>query len=293
MGKQWETLFLGAPKSLQMVTAAMKLKDICSLKEKLWPTYRAYYKAETLLGRQNPSSQSYGFSSSHVWMWEVDYKESCCCCKSLQSCLTLCDHIDGSPLGSPIPGILVGCHFSLQCMKVKSENEVAQWCPTLRDPMACSLAGSSIHGIFQARVLEWVPFPSPEKSEYWRIDAFELWCWKRLLRVSWTARRSNQSVLKEISPEYSLEGLMLKLKLQYFCHLMQRTDSLEKTLMLGKIDGRRRKGWDGWMLSPTQWTWVWESSGCWRWTGKPGILHSIGSQRVGHTEWLHWTETLE
>ena len=80
------------------------------------------------------------------------------------------------------------------------------------------------------------------KAEHQRIDAFELWCWRRLLRVPWTARRSNQSILKEISPEYSLEGLMLKLKLQYFGHLMRRNDSLEKTLMLGKIEGRRRRG---------------------------------------------------
>ena len=82
-----------------------------------------------------------------------------------------------------------------------------------------------------------------KKAECWRIDAFELWCWRRLLRVPWTARRSNQSILKEISPEYSLEGLMLKLKLQYFGHLRGRTDSFEKTLMLGKIEGRRRRGW--------------------------------------------------
>ena len=81
-----------------------------------------------------------------------------------------------------------------------------------------------------------------KKAEHRRIDAFELWYWRRLLRVPWTARRSNQSVMKEISPTYSLEGLMLKLKLQYFGHLMQRTDSLEKTLMLGKIEGRRRRG---------------------------------------------------
>ena len=81
------------------------------------------------------------------------------------------------------------------------------------------------------------------KAECWRIDAFELWCWRRLLRIPWTARRSNQSILKEISPEYSLEGLMLKLKLQYFGHLMQRTDSLGKTLMLGKIEDGRRREW--------------------------------------------------
>ena len=82
-----------------------------------------------------------------------------------------------------------------------------------------------------------------KEAEWWRIDAFELWCWRRLLTVPWTARRSNQSILREISPEYSLEGLMLKLKLQYFSHLMWRTDSLEKTLMLGKIEGGRRREW--------------------------------------------------
>ena len=82
-----------------------------------------------------------------------------------------------------------------------------------------------------------------KKAEHRRIDAFELWCWRRLLRVPWTARRCNQSILKETSPEYSLEGLMFKLKLQYFGHLMRRADSFEKTLMLGKIKGRRRRGW--------------------------------------------------
>ena len=88
-----------------------------------------------------------------------------------------------------------------------------------------------------------------KKAEHRRIDAFELWCWRRLLRVPWTARRSNQSILKEISPGWSLEGLMLKLKLQYFGHLMRRADSLEKTLMLGKIEGRRRRGQQrmGWL----------------------------------------------
>ena len=85
-----------------------------------------------------------------------------------------------------------------------------------------------------------------KKAEHWRIDAFELWCWRGLLRTPWTARRSNQSILKEISPECSLEGLMLKMKLQYFGHLMRRTDSFEKILMLGKIEGRRKMGWQ-WM----------------------------------------------
>ena len=134
-----------------------------------------------------------------------------------------------------------------------------------------------------------------KKAEHRRIDAFELWFWRRLLRVPWTARRSNQSILKEISPGCSLEGLMLKLKLQYFGHLMRRVDSLEKTLMLGGTGGRRRRGdrgWDGWMASPTQWTQVWVNSRSWWWTGRPGVLQSVGSQRVRH-DWvteLNWTE---
>ena len=99
-----------------------------------------------------------------------------------------------------------------------------------------------------------------KKVEHWRTDAFELWCWRRLLRVPWTARRSNESIRKEISPGCSLEGLMLNLKLQYFGHLMWRTNSLEKTLMLGRIEGRRGRRWGGWMASPTQWAWVWASS---------------------------------
>ena len=128
-----------------------------------------------------------------------------------------------------------------------------------------------------------------KKAEHWRIDAFELWCWRRLFRVSWTARRSNQSILKEISPGCSLEGLILKLKLQYFGHLIQRADSFEKTLMLGKIEGRRRRvrqRMRGWMASLTQWTWVWVDFWSWWWTGRPGMMQFMGSQRVG----CDWTE---
>ena len=163
----------------------------------------------------------------------------------------------------------------------------AQLCPTLCDHMDCSLPGSSVHGTLQARILEWVFIPfsrgsswprdrtqvscitdrfftvwatrealknrfrcfrplwTIKKAEHQRFDAFELWCWRRLLRVPWTARRSNQSILKEINPE--LERLRLKLKLQYFGHLMQRPNSLEKTLMLEKTEGKRRgdRGWHG------------------------------------------------
>ena len=127
-----------------------------------------------------------------------------------------------------------------------------------------------------------------KKAECHRIDAFELWCWRRLLRVPWTATRSNQSILKEISPGCSWEGLMLKLKLQYFGHLTRRVDSLEKILMLGGIGGRRRRngrGWDGWMASLTRWTWVWVDSGSWWCTGSPGVLQSMGSQRV-RQDWV-------
>ena len=132
-----------------------------------------------------------------------------------------------------------------------------------------------------------------KKSECRIIDAFELWCWRRLLRVSWTARRSNQAILKEISPEYSLEELMLKLKLQYFGHLMQRADWKRpwcwERLRVGENGNDR--GWDGWMASPTQWTWVWVSSRSWWRTGRPDMLQSMASQRVGHnwTTELNWS----
>ena len=132
-----------------------------------------------------------------------------------------------------------------------------------------------------------------KKAERWRIDAFELWCWRRLLRVPWTARRSNQFILKEISPGISLEGLMLKLKLQYFGHLMKRDDSLEKTLMLGEIGGKRRRGRED------------EMAGCYHrldghefeWT--PGVgdeqgglvcCNSWGRKESDTTERLNWTE---
>ena len=130
------------------------------------------------------------------------------------------------------------------------------------------------------------------KAERQRIDGFELWYWRRLLKVSWTARIFNQWIVNKISPEYSLEGLMLKLKLQYFGHLMQKTDSFKKTLMLGKTEGRRRRGWHrmrwlGGITDSMDTSWV--SSGSWWWTWKPGVLQSMGSQRVRH-DWANWTE---
>ena len=131
-----------------------------------------------------------------------------------------------------------------------------------------------------------------KKAECQRINGFELWCWRRLMRVPWTARRSNQSILKELSPGCSLEGMMLKLKLQYFTSCEEFTHwkrlwCWERLGAGGEGDDR-----DGWMASPTPWTWVWVNSGSWWWTGRPGVLWFMGSQRVGH-DWateLNWTE---
>ena len=136
-----------------------------------------------------------------------------------------------------------------------------------------------------------------KKAENQIIDAFELWCWRRLLRVPWTTRRFNQSILKEISPGRSLKGVMLKLKLQYFGHLVRRADSFEKTLMLERLKAGRAeedRGWGGCMAYPTQWTWVWADSRSWWWTGRPGVLWFIGSQTFGY-DWAteqNWTQLL-
>ena len=149
----------------------------------------------TLLADKGPSSQSYGFSSSHVWMW------------------------------------------------------------------------------------------TGKKAENWRIDAFELWCWRRLLWIPWTARRSNQSILKEINPEYSLEGLMLKLKLQCFGHLIKESTHQKRPWCWERLKAGGEgddRGWDGLLASPTHRTWVWASSRRWWRIGKPGMLQSMGLQRVGH-----------
>ena len=133
-----------------------------------------------------------------------------------------------------------------------------------------------------------------KKAERWRNDVFELWYWRRLLRVPWTARRSNQSILKEINPGCSLEGLILKLKLQYLaasCEELtywKRPWCSERLRAGGEGDDR---GWDGGMASPTQWTWFWVDSGSWWWTGRPGVLWFMGYQRVGY-DWateLNWT----
>ena len=131
-----------------------------------------------------------------------------------------------------------------------------------------------------------------KKAECWRIDAFELWCWRRLLRVPWTARRSNQPILKEINTEYSLEGLILKMKLQYFGLLMRRTASFEKTLMLGRLKAGGEgddRGWDDWMASLTQWTWVLASSVVGDGPGGLACCSPWSCKESDMTEQLNWT----
>ena len=181
MEKQWkqcQTVFLGAPKLLQMVTAAMKLKDTFSLK-------------------------------GSILAWRIPWTE-----KSMGS-----QRVGHDWATSP---------YHLDSLLKSREVTL---------PTKICLVKAMVFLVVMYECESW----TMKKAERWRIDAFELWCWRRLLRVPWTVRRSNQSILKDSSPGCSLEGLMLKLKLQYFGHLMQRTDSLENTLILGKIEGGRRR----------------------------------------------------
>ena len=194
------------------------------------------------------------------------------------------------------PIVMYGCESWTVKKAAAAAAKSLQSCPTLCDPRDGSPPGSLVPGILQARVLEWGAIAFSKESWVPKIDAFERWCWRRLLRVPWTARRSNQSILKEISPECSLEGLMLKLKLQYFGHLTRRTDSFEKTLIQGKIlvggEGDDR-GWDGWMASSTKWTWVWVNSGSWWWKGGLACCSPWGPKESDTTERLNWTELNE
>ena len=158
-------------------------------------------------------------------------------------------------------------------------------------PTKVRLVKAMVFSVVRYGSESWTVF---KKAEHWRIDAFELWCLRRLLRVSWTARRSNQSILKETSPECSLEGMMLKLKLQYFGHLMRRIDSLEKTLMLGGIGGRRRRGRQRmrWVDGVTDCTWVWVNSRssvmdreAWH-----AAIHGVTKSRTQLSDWTKLTD---
>ena len=202
--KEWETNFW-APKSLQIVTTAMKLKDTCSWKKSYDQPRQHIKKQGHYFVNKGPNSQSYDFSRSHVWMWELDHKESW--------------------------ALKNRCFWTVVLEK------------TLESPLDC----------------------------------------KEIQPVH----------LKDISPEYSLEGLMLNLKLQYFGHLMQKLTHWKRPRCWERLKAGGEgdnKGWDGWMASPIWWTWVWVNSGSWWWTGRHGVLQSMGSQRVGH-DWateLNW-----
>ena len=191
------------------------------------------------------------------------------------------------PMSSPSPSAPNPSQHQSLFQWVNSLHEVAKVLDNIlkiRDvtlPRKVCLVKAMVFPVVMYRCESW----TVKKAECRRIDAFELWCWRRLLRVPWTARRSNQSMLKEISPGCSLETLMLKLKLQYFAHLMQRADFLKRPWCWERLKAGGEgddRGWDGWMASLTQWTWVWVNSGSWWWTGRPGVLWFTGSQRVRH-----------
>ena len=134
-----------------------------------------------------------------------------------------------------------------------------------------------------------------KQAEHWRIDAFQLWCWRRLLKIPWTAKKSSQSILKEINPEYSLKELMLKLKLQYFGTWCQELTHWKRPWLWERLKAggdEDDRGWDGWMVSPTWWTWVWASSSSWWWTRKFGMEHSMGVTK-SWTQLSNWTELVK
>ena len=184
-------------------------------------------------------------------------------------------------------------HFGLFCLllgrKVMTNLDSILKSRGITLPIKVWLVKAMVYPVVMYECESWII----KKAERWRIDAFEVWCWRRLLRVPWTARSSNQSILKEISPGCSLEGLMLKLKLQFLATSCEELTHWKRPWCcegLGAGGEGDDRGWDGWMASPTRWTWVWVNSWSLRWTGRPGVLRFMGSQRVRH-DWateLNW-----
>ena len=218
--KQWEFLFWEAPKSLQMVTAARKLKDTC---------FGSEVKASTCNAGDPGSVPGLGGSPGEGNGNPLQF-----------SCLE--NPMDRGAWWTTVHGVAKSrtwlSDFTFLWRKAMTNLDSILKSRDFTLPTKVYLIKAMIFPVVMYGCESW----TIKKAERWRIDAFELWCWRRLLRVPWMTRRSNQSILKEISPEYSSEGLMLKLKLQYFGHMMWRTDSLEKTLILGIIEGRRRRG---------------------------------------------------
>ena len=263
---QWQSLFSWVSKSLLIVTAAMKLKDASPWKKSYDKPRQRNEKKRCYFAGKGLYSQSDGFSSSHVYMWELDHKEGW----ALKNwCFSTA--VSGFPCGSA--GKESACNagdLSLIRGLGRSPGEGKGY------PLQFS--GLGIPGLY-----------SPWGCK--KLDTTERLSLSHASPLD--CRSMNESILKEINLKYSLKGLMMKLKLQHFGHLMWRSDSLEKILMLGKTGGRGRRGWqgqDGWMASLTQWTWVWASSRRWWKTGKPGMLQYMGSQRVRHN-WMTEQQT--
>ena len=259
MRKQWkqrQTLFSWAPKSLQMVTAAIRFKDTCSLEEKLWPTSVQFSSVPqwcpTLCNPMNGSTP--GLPVHHQLPEYIQTHVH-----RVGDAIQPSHRLSSPSLPAPNPSQHQGLfqwvnsfHEVAKVLEFQLQHQSFQWTPRTNDQLKQHIKkqrhyfankglSSQSYGFSSSQVWMW----ELNHKESWAPKNwyFELWCWRRLLRVPWTARRANQSILREVSPEYSLEGLMLKLKLQYFGHVLWRTDSLEKTLMLGKIECRRRKGW--------------------------------------------------
>ena len=300
------TLFSWAPKSLQMVTAAINLKDTCSLEENLWPTQckwkslshiRLFETLWTIQSCNSPGQNTevgshsilqgifptQGLNPGFPHCRQILYQQSH---KGSPKILELVVHVFSS--GSSWPGMQPGLpalqadSLAIELSGYNKPREDIKADITL--PAKVCIVKAIVFSVVMYGCDSW----TIKSAECWRTDAFVLWCWRRFLRVPWTARRSNQSILKEISPRYSLEGVMLKHQFlaTWWEKLIHWTwPWCWEKLKAGEGDDR---GWDGWKASPTQWTWVRASSESWWWAVRPGMLQSMGSQ---NWTWLSdWTE---